>query len=849
MPDTIEGDNASTKSASRASSIKSKHSDDSKSISSSSTSDDEDSKISLKKVDATGEPEINDVEAVFANQPDECFCSIFRKNCPCCIRVEHTAIGKKWWSLRCKAYAMVEHKYFETFIITMILASSLALALEDVYLRERPVLREVLNYFDKFFTVIFILEMLLKWVAFGYKKYFTDAWCWLDFVIVSISIIMLVIENLPQEEGQKGDGVGSLKALRTLLRSYWSVQMGRNAGGCECIDKSYSIYCKCVVDNIRLPRNIVAHYNDCILNQNETGYKWVNPDVNFDTVFNAYLALFQVATYKGWTLIMDDAIDTPTEIGYQPGDEINVYMYLYFVLFIIFGSFFTLNLFIGVIIENFNQQKKKAGGSLEMFMTDDQKKYYMAMKRMSSKAPQKSIPRPTFWPMGKMYDLVTNQAFDIGIMIVIMLNMLTMTLEHHNMTETFSNVLQYINMSFIVVFTVECVLKLLALRWFYFKIPWNVFDFVVVVLSILGVAIKDAMEALLVPPTLLRVVRVFRVGRVLRLVKSAKGIRTLLFSLAVSLPALFNIGLLLFLVMFIYATFGMSFFMNVKHTYGLDDTFNFETFGRSIIMLFQMCTSAGWSDALAGLINENVGNKTTDCNPNADPPNCGSYGIAVAYLVSYLIISFLVVVNMYIAVILENFSQATEDVQHGLTPDDFDMYYEKWEHYDPNATQFIDLDKLSDFVDYLEEPLRLPKPNHFMLVKLDIPICDDDKMYCRDILDALTKNFLGSDNLDNTDMGVNPLQQDKAKVEYNVVSSTMKRQVMNYAARVIQRRWRKYQHVRGDLPPPPPSYNEATQNVSQEEQKDEQAENDIEIVISPSENRTVELGPDSDVVA
>ncbi|XP_076097687.1 sodium channel protein para-like isoform X8 [Mytilus galloprovincialis] len=878
-PDTIEGDNASTKSASRASSIKSKHSDDSKSLSSSSTSDDEDSKISLKKVDATGEPEINDVEAVFANQPDECFCSIFRRNCACCIRCEHTKIGKKWWSLRCKAFAMVEHKYFETFIITMILASSLALALEDVYLRERPVLKEVLNYFDKFFTVIFILEMLLKWVAFGYKKYFTDAWCWLDFVIVSISIIMLVIENLPQEPGQKGDGVGSLKALRTLralrpLRavSRWEGMRVVVNALIKAIPSIANVLLVCLVfwlifgivgvqffngkfhrcvdaNDIRLPQNIVAHFNDCIKNSNETGYKWVNPDVNFDTVYNAYLALFQVATYKGWTLIMDDAIDTPIEIGYQPGTEINVYMYLYFVLFIIFGSFFTLNLFIGVIIENFNQQKKKAGGSLEMFMTEDQKKYYKAMKRMASKSPQKSIPRPDFWPLGKMYDLVTNQAFDIGIMIVIMLNMLTMTLEHHNMTETFSTVLTYINMSFIVVFTVECVLKLLALRWFYFKIPWNVFDFVVVVLSILGVAIKDAMEALLVPPTLLRVVRVFRVGRVLRLVKSAKGIRTLLFSLAVSLPALFNIGLLLFLVMFIYATFGMSFFMNVKHTHGLDDAFNFETFGRSIIMLFQMCTSAGWSDTLAGLINENEGNKTDDCNRNADPPNCGSYGIAVAYLVSYLIISFLVVVNMYIAVILENFSQATEDVQHGLTPDDFDMYYEKWEHYDPNATQFIDLDKLSDFVDYLEEPLRLPKPNHFMLVKLDIPICDDDKMYCRDILDALTKNFLGSENLDNTDMGVNPLQQDKAKVEYNVVSSTMKRQVMNYAARVIQRRWRKYQHVRGDLPPPPPSYNEATQNVSQEEQKDEQAENDIEIVISPSENRTVELGPDSDVVA
>lgn len=82
------------------------------------------------------------------------------------------------------------------------------------------------------------------------------------------------------------------------------------------------------------------------------------------------------------------------QVGRQPIRETNIYMYLYFVFFIIFGSFFTLNLFIGVIIDNFNEQKKKAGGSLEMFMTEDQKKYYNAMKKMGSKKPLKAIPRP-----------------------------------------------------------------------------------------------------------------------------------------------------------------------------------------------------------------------------------------------------------------------------------------------------------------------------------------------------------------------------------------------------------------------------------------------------------------------
>lgn len=96
------------------------------------------------------------------------------------------------------------------------------------------------------------------------------------------------------------------------------------------------------------------------------------------------------------------------QVGKQPIRETNIYMYLYFVFFIIFGSFFTLNLFIGVIIDNFNEQKKKAGGSLEMFMTEDQKKYYNAMKKMGSKKPLKAIPRPRvsfFKKKKKMYRL------------------------------------------------------------------------------------------------------------------------------------------------------------------------------------------------------------------------------------------------------------------------------------------------------------------------------------------------------------------------------------------------------------------------------------------------------------
>ena len=59
-------------------------------------------------------------------------------------------------------------------------------AFEDIYIEQRRTVKTVLEYADKVFTYIFILEMLLKWVAYGFVKYFTNAWCWLDFLIVDV---------------------------------------------------------------------------------------------------------------------------------------------------------------------------------------------------------------------------------------------------------------------------------------------------------------------------------------------------------------------------------------------------------------------------------------------------------------------------------------------------------------------------------------------------------------------------------------------------------------------------------------------------------------------------------------
>ncbi|XP_023707955.1 sodium channel protein para isoform X18 [Cryptotermes secundus] len=741
--------------------------------------------------------------------PDKCY-----KRFPFLAGDDDSPYWQGWANLRQKTYQLIENKYFETAVITMILLSSLALALEDVHLPQRPILQDILYYMDRIFTVVFFIEMLIKWLALGFKKYFTNAWCWLDFVIVMLSLINLTAVWTGAADIPAFRSMRTLRALRPLRAvSRWEGMRVVVNALVQAIPSIFNVllvclifwlifaimgvqlfagkYHKCVDANSSvLSYEIIPDRNACIAEN----YTWENSPMNFDHVGKAYLCLFQVATFKGWIQIMNDAIDS-RDLDKQPIRETNIYMYLYFVFFIIFGSFFTLNLFIGVIIDNFNEQKKKAGGSLEMFMTEDQKKYYNAMKKMGSKKPLKAIPRPKWKPQAIVFEICTNKKFDMIIMLFIGLNMLTMTLDHYQQSKQFSDVLDYLNMIFIVIFSSECLMKIFALRYHYFKEPWNLFDFVVVILSILGLVLSDIIEKYFVSPTLLRVVRVAKVGRVLRLVKGAKGIRTLLFALAMSLPALFNICLLLFLVMFIFAIFGMSFFMHVRDKGGLDDVYNFKTFGQSMILLFQMSTSAGWDGVLDGIINED------DCRkPNNElgyPGNCGSATIGIAFLLSYLVISFLIVINMYIAVILENYSQATEDVQEGLTDDDYDMYYEIWQQFDPDGTQYIRYDQLSDFLDVLEPPLQIHKPNKYKIVSMDISICKGDLMFCVDILDALTKDFFarkGNPIKETAELG--EVQTRPDEVGYEPVSSTLWRQREEYCARLIQNAWRKHKQQR-----------------------------------------------------
>uniref|UniRef100_F7AUQ0 Sodium channel protein n=1 Tax=Ciona intestinalis TaxID=7719 RepID=F7AUQ0_CIOIN len=758
------------------------------------------------------------------NSPTFPFLKFQSKLQPCFSCWTREPLSGPWFEMREFMHKIIIHRYFENIVIFCILLSTVTLAMEDIHIDKRPAMKKVVHIIDIFCCIFFTVEMLMKWIGKGLRSYFTNPWCCLDFFIVLVSLV-----NIFMASNQRAD-FSALRALRTFRALRPLRALSRFQGMKIVVDALiravpsithvfficmifwliFSIlgvnifggrFGRCVSlmtgDIMLLP--IIRNRTECELcanMMNTTLINWQIPSVNFDSAPRGLLALLQIATFTGWIEIMGSAIDI-TGIESQPRYENSFYNYLYFCVFIIFGAFFSLNLFIGVIIDNFNQQKiKTKGGEDGVFLTDEQRRYYNAMKRMASKTPKKPIPRPNSRFANKIYDIVTDRKFEIAVMGLIMLNLVVMAIEHHDMSPEMYKLLQNFNLGFICVFLLEAILKLIGLRLYYFTVPWNVFDILVVVVSLIASGLHDVMTQYFVQPTIFRIIRLFRVTRILRLIREAKGIRTLLFALMMSLPALFNIGSLLFLLMFIYAIIGMSQFPYIQKVAGVDDLLNFETFPNAFLVLFQISTSEGWDTFIDPVLRDRE--PYCDESPaDGSPSNCGNATVGVIYFVTYVMITFLIVVNMYIAIILENFEVATRESAEPLTADDFEQFFEVWQRFDDRLTQFVTYEQLKLLLHQLDFPLRVALPNTAFISQAHMKVTLDGRIHCLEVIITLIKKVLG-DSPELNNLKDSMLQSFKLKcpakesLEDQETIDSEEFTVQLRAVIIIQRAYREY---------------------------------------------------------
>ncbi|KAB0404327.1 hypothetical protein E2I00_009384 [Balaenoptera physalus] len=728
--------------------------------------------------------------------------------------------GKMWQNIRKTCCKIVENSCFKCFIGLVTLLSTGALAFEDIYIDQRKTIKILLEYADMIFTYIFILEMLLKWMAYGFKAYFTNGWYQLDFMVVIVFCVSLIGKS--REELKPLISIKFLRALRVLSQFERMKVVVRALVKttlptlnvflvCLMIWLAFSIigvhlfagtFYECIdpTSGERFPVSEVMNRSQCESLVFNESMPWENAKLNFDNVGISFLSLLQVATFNGWITIMNSAVDS-VGVDMQPNFEDNIYMCCYFIDFIIIGLFLPLSMLIGAIIANFNKHKVKITSNI--FITVKQKKQYHALKKLMCEVSQKPVPRPENKFQGFVFDLVTNQVFDVIIMVLIFFQAITIMIQSDEQNPKIDIALYWINSVFVTLYTGECVLKLVVFHYNYFTNGWNLFDFMVVVFSITGLFLPLMVGYYLVPPSLVQLILLSRIIHILRPEKGPKVFHDLLLPLMLSLPALLNISLLIFLIMFVYAIFGMYNFAYVKKEAGINDVSNFETFGSSMLCLFQVTIFAGWDEMLNAIFNS----KWSDCDPDKINPgtqvrgDCGNPFVGIVYFVSYILISWLIIVNMYIVVVMEFLNIASKKKAKTLSKDDFRKFFQVWKRFDPDRTQYIDSSKLSDFAAALDPPLLMAKPNKGQIVAMDLPMAVGDRIHCLDILLALTKRVMSKDVsmekvLSEMESGftlANPF-----KITYEPITTTLKRKQEVVSATIIQRAYKSYRLRQND---------------------------------------------------
>ncbi|KAF4323781.1 hypothetical protein BBO99_00000958 [Phytophthora kernoviae] len=467
----------------------------------------------------------------------------------------------------------------------------------------------------------------------------------------------------------------------------------------------------------------------------------------------AMLTFFEISTTEGWADVMMAAIDA-NGIGMQPIRDNNMNWALFFVVFIMVGSFFVVNLFVGVIIDNFNRMKAVLGG--DFMLTPEQKKWLEAQKAASRVGPVR-IMKPPQHPLRRLlFYAVNSKRFEWFITICIIVNTLLMAAQYFGQSTLQAYIINVVNEFFAAVFALEAAMKLTAFGMEYFEDQWNQFDFFVVVGTLLSIIVELFTSASI--RSLAMTVRVFRVTRILRLVRASKSIRQILLTLYIAAPGLSNITSILFLMLFIYATMGVQLFAKVMLHNNIDTHANFQNFGRAFLFLLRVATGEAWNYCMHDLAAPTPG--CVD-DPPYDPNMCGfndfdgciplnGCGTPISFLFfcSFTLLVTYVMLNLTIAVILEGFSLSHEDEDPLFDPELLQEFQVKWADIDPKATEFVKVDQMLHLVNILKPPLGrfgLPFGMIYFLkymCQLKIPLYEGEYVHFRDVLIAMTREMV-----------------------------------------------------------------------------------------------------------
>ncbi|XP_045442067.1 voltage-dependent T-type calcium channel subunit alpha-1G isoform X7 [Pipistrellus kuhlii] len=622
-----------------------------------------------------------------------------RARLPACCRERDT------WSayifppqsrFRLLCHRIITHKMFDHVVLVIIFLNCITIAMERPKIDPHSAERIFLTLSNYVFTAVFLAEMTVKVVAlgwcFGEQAYLRSSWNVLDGLLVLISIIDILV-SMVSDSGTKI--LGMLRVLR-LLRTLRPLRVISRAQGLKLVVETLMSSLKPIGNIVVIccaffiifgilgvqlfkgkffvcqgedTRNI-TNKSDCA----EASYRWVRHKYNFDNLGQALMSLFVLASKDGWVDIMYDGLDA-VGVDQQPIMNHNPWMLLYFISFLLIVAFFVLNMFVGVVVENFHkcrqhQEEEEARRREEKRLRRLEKKRrnlmlddVIASGSSSSAAPEAQC-KPYYSDYSRfrllVHNFCTSHYLDLFITGVIGLNVVTMAMEHYQQPQILDEALKICNYIFTIIFVLESVFKLVAFGFRrFFQDRWNQLDLAIVLLSIMGITLEEieVNASLPINPTIIRIMRVLRIARVLKLLKMAVGMRALLDTVMQALPQVGNLGLLFMLLFFIFAALGVELFGDLEcdETHpceGLGRHATFRNFGMAFLTLFRVSTGDNWN----GIMKDTL----RDCDQES---TCYNTVISPIYFVSFVLTAQFVLVNVVIAVLMKHLEESNKEAK------------------------------------------------------------------------------------------------------------------------------------------------------------------------------------------
>ncbi|XP_061588385.1 voltage-dependent R-type calcium channel subunit alpha-1E-like [Cololabis saira] len=665
---------------------------------------------------------------------------------------------------------VVTMRYFEMTILLVIVASSIALAAEDPVCTNSD-RNKVLRYFDYVFTGVFTFEMIIKMIDQGLilhdGSYFRDMWNLLDFIVVVGALIAFALTN------NKGRDIKTIKSLRVLrvLRPLKTIKrLPKLKAVFDCVVTSlknvfnilivYQLFMFifaviavqlfkgkfffCTDSSMNTEKECQGFYIDYSRDKKEVKRReWRRHEFHFDNVCWALLTLFTVSTGEGWPQVLQHSTDVTEEnMGPSRGNrmEMSVFYVVYFVVF----PFFFVNIFVALIIITFQEQGDKM--IQECSLEKNERAcidFAISAKPMTRYMPQN---RQTF--QYRLWHFVASPSFEYTVLIMIALNTVVLMMKYHSAPTAYDTVLKHLNTAFTVLFSLECILKILAFGLVnYFRDTWNIFDFITVLGSISEI-IVDLQSVNTINMSFLKL---FRAARLIKLLRQGYTIRILLWTFVQSFKALPYVCLLIAMLFFIYAIIGMQVFGNIKlnDESHINQHNNFKTFFSALMLLFRSATGESWQEIMLSCLSGQECEPDPSIAPLTMSPDheggCGT-DFAYCYFVSFIFFSSFLMLNLFVAVIMDNFEYLTRDSSI-LGPHHLDEFVRIWGEYDRLACGRIHYTAMYETLTHMSPPLGLGKKcpakiAYKRLVLMNMPVDEDMTVHFTSTLMSLIRTAL-----------------------------------------------------------------------------------------------------------